>query len=167
MAIPGQITLSQPSVVMNYAGPLQITGSNFDPTCQVWINSTFCNSTLNSQTQVITAQVTAALTASAPASLPVFVTNSDGSSPPGVFLGVTVNAAKEKSAPPAAAPAMKIGILSSIPFTGTSFDRRFQLGLALPAASWVYVTKQNLKYDGTALQVLVRIQAFSNIRTNS
>jgi hypothetical protein len=147
MSIPGPITLNPTSFAQNAVGPLQISGPNLDQSCQVWINGTnIPNPSYNPANGQITAQVTMALTASAPASLPVYVTNKDGSSPDGVFLGVTQPGAGSVAAALAAAP-LNIGILSSIQFTGTDFDRWFRLGLGLAPARWTYVLRENQKYD--------------------
>jgi hypothetical protein len=135
MAIPQITTPLNPTFfIKDTFGNLVISGFNFESTSKVVIDGERRDRTINSAVQ-ITAIVTGDITASVGPKAVTVVNEVDGASNE-VSLAVTERLLEEE----AVVADKKIGILSSIDFTGTVFEDSFILGLAHP--SWKFAPPQ-------------------------
>jgi hypothetical protein len=112
----------------------------FDSTCQVYFDG------IQLYANVTPTQITLTYSSGNGPTVTIFVTAVDGTAE----LIVPVSAGRERAAPPAAAPAPPtIGILSSIKYTGTSFQTWLQFGLGMPATQYNLLPPcEGLGYSG-------------------
>jgi len=112
----------------------------FDNTCQVWFNGNGVSILSMTANQIIVTFSSGA----GPANITVLVTGVDGTAE--ATLAISANGGRAVRAAALAAPT--IGILSSIKYSGTSFQTWLQFGLGMPSAQYILLQpRENLGYQ--------------------